>query len=289
MVRLIALLSALSWATTGLAEQVLREISWDAVARAGELSEPSGGRLNVDGDALVVDGVGREGGSVTVLTLEDPGIAGDRYAITGRVRYEGVEGDGYLEMWSCFAGKGQFFSRTLMAAGPMGKLTGSSDWRPFVLPFYSKLDSPRPDKLIVNVVLPGGGKVWLSPLRLVQYGPNDDPLAVPGQWWSDSAGGWVGAIFGTLLGCVGGLVGLLVSKGTGRSITFALLRAMQIVGVACLIAGVAAVIGSQPYGVYYPLLLIGILCPALGTGLTGTIRKRYDEAELRKMSAMDVV
>ena len=55
-----------------------------------------------------------------VLTLEGPGISSARYAIRGQVRYDG-----------------RYFSRTLGAAGPMKSLKGSSDWRPFVLPFYN--------------------------------------------------------------------------------------------------------------------------------------------------------
>jgi len=64
---------------------------------------------------------------------------------------------------------------------------------------------------------------------------------------------------------------------------------MQIIGGVALVAGVVALIMSQPYAVWYPMILVGIICPALGMGLTGTIRRRYDEVELRKMAAMDAV
>ena len=53
--------------------------------------------------------------------MEAPAVTGDSYAITGKVAYEGVEGDGYLEMWSVFPDGSRYFSRTLDDAGPLGE------------------------------------------------------------------------------------------------------------------------------------------------------------------------
>ena len=55
-----------------------------------------------------------------------------------------------------------------------------------------------------------------------------------------------------------------------------------------LIFGLIAVTLGQPYGVYYPLLLGGIILTGVcGGNLPGLLR-RYQQAELRKMAAMDV-
>jgi hypothetical protein len=272
-----------------LAEEVLQEISWSRQSEEGLLPEGDGAQCRVEQDVLRIENTGGQAATVGVLTLEDPAITTAKYAIVGEVRYEAVEGKGYLEMWSSFEGRGRYFSRTLGASGPLRALTGSSDWRRFVLPFYSDATSPAPGTLTINIVLPGPGTVWLRDVRLVQFAAGEDPLGAAGQWWTDRTGGLIGAILGTLLGCMGGLIGYLTSKGKARHVTFGLLRATQLVGVVGLVGGILAVILSQPYGVYYPLILIGILCPALGMGLSSTIRKRYDEAEFRRMSALDAV
>ncbi len=58
-------------------------------------------------DALKVEGT-RDGSPVTVLTIDRPTIKGPRYALTGQVRYDGVEGTGYLELWNYFPNGGQY-------------------------------------------------------------------------------------------------------------------------------------------------------------------------------------
>ncbi len=291
MVRLIVGFSVIFWTSVGSAEEVLREISWQEVGQGARGSEDGAGQAQteLEGETLRVSNATAQPATVAVLTLEDPPITSATYAITGKVRYEDIEGDGYLEMWSCFDRAKRYYSRTLSKSGPSGVLTGSAGWRRFVLPFYSKQGVPPPQKLLINVVLPARGRVWLSPLRLVQYGPGQDPLAAPGQWWSDRTGGLMGGVLGTILGCLGGLIGWLTAKGKARNVVFGSVRAMQAVGVGSLLGGVVAVIMSQPYCVYYPFLLVGIICLAVGTGVVHTVRKRFDELELRKMSAMDAV
>jgi O-antigen/teichoic acid export membrane protein len=60
-------------------------------------------------------------------------------------------------------------------------------------------------------------------------------------------------------------------------------------GVISLAISLIALIYSQPYAVYYPLLLVGILCVTLPplSFYTG-IKQRYEQIELRKMHAMDM-
>jgi hypothetical protein len=53
------------------------------------------------------------------------------------------------------------------------------------------------------------------------------------------------------------------------------------------ILGLVAVGLSQPYHVYYPLLLAGILDLFLGLFFIPVFRNRYAQFELRKMDAMD--
>jgi hypothetical protein len=224
--------------------------------------------------------------TVTILTISDPGVQRSRYAIEGQVRYEGVVGVAYLEMWNFFP-QARYFSRTLDVAGPLRNLQGSSDWRPFVLPFYNKPGGPPPQHLVVNVVLPGRGMVEIGPLRLVQFGDDEDPLAVKGAWWSGRIGGLVGGLTGGLLGCLGALVGVLGGLGKGRRVVMGLLGLMLAIGAVALALGVVAVLRSQPYAVFYPLLLVGILCSVVPLFSLRSLRRRYEEVELRRMRALD--
>jgi len=153
-------------------EQTLREVGWGELQKAGRLG--AGQIVQGDGPdgttALKIEHASDDAASITVLTIEDPGITTSRYAIVGQVRCADVMKPGHLELLNYFPDGGPYFSRTLMDAGPMQKLQGTSVWRAFELPF-TLTDSPlRPTKLELNVVLPGRGTVCLSPLRLVQYG-----------------------------------------------------------------------------------------------------------------------
>ncbi|MDF1851783.1 MAG: hypothetical protein P1U85_13175 [Verrucomicrobiales bacterium] len=129
---------------------------------------------NPDHAIIRVSGENEKQKTLHLFDLDRPIIETESYAITGEVRYEGIEGDGFLEMWNHLPGEAgetdiavSFFSRTLGISGPMGKLTGTSDWRPFQLPAYVSDDSGRrPLRLTLNVVLPGKGNVEIRNLKL---------------------------------------------------------------------------------------------------------------------------
>jgi uncharacterized membrane protein YphA (DoxX/SURF4 family) len=259
------------WAVTVLllslharADRVLQEYSWD-------------------NDWIKVVNVSDQELTKTVLEIDRPPITKDPYALTGRVKYEGVEGTGYIEMWSHFGEHGAFFSRTLMDHGPMQGLSGSSDWREFHLPFYRGPDVPPPERLVINVVLPGLGTVYLSPLKLVEPGRD-----AAGAWFSERQAGLYGGSFGAVIGGLGALIGTLVSLGRARRFVAGLIHALILLGAAALLAGVWAVIAKQPYHVFYPLLLIGVLCTCLMAVFRVVVRKRYEQWELRRIQAMDV-
>lgn len=285
----MASLSLILWCSMALPAETLREISWEKLSADGKV--PDGEVLPPKGQTrfyhLKVDNPNAQGKTATVLTVENPGITMSSYALAGQVRYEGVEGKGHLEMWSHFPGKGKFFTKTIAPRGPMKCLQGSCDWRQFVLPFSTGKEKARPSKLVVKVVLPSRGTVYLGPLSIVQYGPNENPLAVPGQWWVERSTGWIGAIFGIVLGCMGSLLGWLASRGKARQFVLIATKAIILFGVLALALGVVALIQSQPWHVSYVLLLIGLLCSTVLGWRLRAYRRRYEELELRKMSAAD--
>ena len=106
-------------------------------------------------------------------------------------------------------------------------------------------------------------------------------------WWDDRQGGWIGGIGGSVLGLLGGLIGLLVHLKAPRRLTFGLIYGMILFGCFTLLAGLVALFRSQPYAVYYPLLLLGFISALVpGVSLPG-IHKQYREHELRRMQALD--
>lgn len=283
---LIVLLSGVSAGQ----EQLVREISWSQLKESGQL--PTGEIQRGDppgpGEYLVITNTENAPITVALLALPDPGITRTQYALTGSVSYEGVTGTGYLEMQNYFPGDGPYFSKTLGQSGPMGSLQGSSSWRPFSLPFFSNAEGGVPSKLEFNLVLPGSGTVKLGPLRLVEYPEGFNPLLTPGAWWSDQRAGWIGGIGGSICGCLGALIGTLAGLGKARRLVISLCVALIVFGVACLMAGVVAWLVSQPYAVYYPLLLGGVICTAVVGGNLPGVCKRYRQIELRRMTSMDV-
>ena len=106
-------------------------------------------------------------------------------------------------------------------------------------------------------------------------------------WWTDRQAGLIGGIAGSVVGVLGGVVGTLAGLGKAKRATLGLVASLTIFGVVCLLAGVVAVVLSQPWTVYYPLLLIGLIS-TLVFGLNfPMIRRSYAQRELRKMEAMD--
>lgn len=285
----MARLSLVLWCSMAFSAETLREISWEKVSGVGSAT---GGQLLPPNEQarfyhLKVDNAQARATTATVLTIDSPRVTSPVYAITGQIRYEAVEGKGHLEMWSHLPGRGQFFTKALAGRGPMQCLHGSSKWRRFVLPFNLGKEAIRPNKLVLNVVLPGRGTVYLGPLSLVQYGPNENPLAVLGQWWAERTTGWIGALLGTVLGCLGGLLTWLASRGKARGFVLAASMAIVFFGIVAIAFGAVALARSQPWHVSYVLLLIGLLCTAVLGWRLRAYRRQYEELEMRKMAAAD--
>jgi hypothetical protein len=280
-----------SWLAIGLlllsaepaahARSVVRELSWSELKRSGQLSagELAGDRLRLVNDQA-------RPRTFHLGTLEKPPIRGLRWGLVGQLRHENVEGPGYLELWSVFA-TGAYFSRGLASTGPMRSLHGSSGWRKVVLPFFSRPAAGAPQRITINLVLPGRGTVELQPLQLCEFAESEDPRGGAMGWWGDWEGGWIGGIAGSLAGLLAVLLGALVSLGRGRRLAIGLAVLLLVAGALGLAAGGFALLRAQPYAVYYPLLLIGGILTVLMACMLPVIRRRYRVAELRRMAALD--
>lgn len=249
--------------------EVVRTFTWgpgqEVALSAGEIVEEQGR------DVLRVDGVEEVPHAVSVLAIDNPNISRVEYALVGEYRYEG-EPTGYLEMWSGFANDQRYFSTIA--------LTGSG-WQQYELPFLSQ-PGQFPERVELAVVVPAGASIYLGPLALEQG------LTSSGQaWFGGAVGGWLGAVGGTVVGLFGALIGILVSRGRGRRVMVGLVIGQVLAGTVFLVAGTIALARAQPFGVVYPLLLMGLLCTGAGLAEYFVLRRRFEAIELRKMQAMD--
>jgi len=292
MSRRSLILSVLCVALPAWADEPLPRMSFVDVSvpsqRAGVALVPAGG--NEAHEEFVVEKTTPGQCTFQIASVDDPGFTMPVYAVTGELRYDRVEGDAYLMTWSCFP-EGKYFSKGLRDSGPARKIGGSSGWRRFVLPFFcnveKKPDYARPHRVELSLVMAGTGTVAIRNLKLEQFAPGEDPLAITGQWWSGATAGWIGGIGGAFIGCLGGLIGTLVGLGRARQLVVALAMLLTGIGVVSLVGGIFALVLGQSYAVYYPLLLAGLLCTILPLTQLGTIRRRYEELELRRMNAVD--
>jgi hypothetical protein len=259
-------------------------IDWARTAVTGAAAVPGQGP---DG-ATALQIRGRPVGTLLhLVTINRPPLSAPRYVVTGEVRYEGVEGQAYFEMWSAFPDGERYFSRTLDAGGMLASLHGDSKWRRFALPFVYNAatgSAPIPSRLEINFVLPGRGTVWIGPMHLQRFGLAT--VTDRGAWWSERWGSLAGTL-GSVLGIIGGVIGVLAGRGKARRLVFSLVIGMIVVGVGLAALGAAATFKAQPRQVWYPLLLMGGLSALVGIVVLPVVRRRYAADELRRMDAMD--
>jgi hypothetical protein len=288
MKKMTCFIACFAFTFTAWSQQAVKEVRWKDLSPL-----PHGAVLvSIDGrTALKIENTNDAPLQVALLTIPKPKISAQMYGLQGEVRHDNVHGDGYLEMWNYFPPdkpalpEGQYFSRTLGDSGEMGKISGTADWRPFSLPFNRTGASGSPTKLQINLILPGRGTVYLGPMKLVQY----PAAASETAWWSDRTATLAGSWGGGLLGCLGALIGTLSSMGKGRGFVIPLLKIQGGVGAILGVAGIVAVFQHQPYAVYYPLLLIGIILLPISLGLLPAVERRYQEQELRRMQSLDAL
>ena len=109
--------------------------------------------------------------------------------------------------------------------------------------------------------------------------------------WFDpnTFGAYAGAILGggggTLAGLWGALAGTLAPRGKAKALVLGMGTLLAICGAILAGVGIYAWIESQPYGIWYPLVLSGAIIAGLCGGLTPMIAKRYAEADARRLAA----
>ena len=258
--------------------------------------EPAGNRLRyvedrAEGVTLTEAGavrvIHRGEGKATfpIATVQAPVIGQPMYVVAGKVRYKGVEGVGYLEMWNHFGSDQAYFSRTLGDAGPTRSITADSEWRDFILPF-NKGEEADPSKLAINLVLEGPGEVEVKDLSLV-VGGNWRAVLYPDPWWGGMSSGVLGASLGILFGVLGTLIGWARRDARRYGVAMAGSCIMVGVGGVSLVAAGVALVAGQPSHVTYLLLLAAVIGIVVGGAVLREVRALRTQGELRRMDAAD--
>lgn len=258
----------------------------EAVPVEFQAGDAGGSPTMVEDGVWQAMGEGGQGSTQRVAVVEGPVVEGPTYSVYGEVRYQGVEGEGYLVLWNSFPDGKRYFTKTLEKQGAMGLLQGDSDWRPVVLPFH-RGDAPDPQRLIVELVLPGAGTVALRNLRFDGAG---DGLAmlVPGAWWTPSQNRMVNGVIGIGFGLLGALTGILAKQPGARPMVLGAGLVMAGMGIVTLVASAVAVVVDQPGYVRMPLGLVALLGCILGPMIVVQTRRLQTKAELRRLESHDL-
>ena len=286
MKRILVLL-LVTCASTVCAEEQIATVSFEEAQAAGKLQNGT-----VSKDDVLLFRAGEKGIAATVIELPKPAITTPIYALRGFIRYSDVAGNGYLQMDNHFGERGTFFTKSLAPSGPLGAISGSSDWRPFVLPFFANTGDPSapalpaPEKLTLSLYLPASGTVELRNVSLFQYAAGENPLPQGGNAGSGRMLGLIGGIGGGVIGLWGAAIGTLSGLGRGRSFVMTSMNLFGILGAASMIAGIGGLVMGQRSQLIWVLIVVGVVMLAM-LGMRHTIRARYEEQELRRMRSVD--
>jgi hypothetical protein len=300
---LLSFLATLGFSASAWSQQTIAKFDWTNIPGG-----PQHGAVPVSLDgraARKIECTNGTGLQLVLLTIDKPGISQTMYVLQGEIRYDSVQGDGFLEMLSYFPPEhaglpdGQYFSRTLSEGGEMGKISGTSDWRSFKLPFDTMGSGMTPKRLKIALHLKGPGTVYLGPLTLAQYaGAEREAHGGLGHewffgrtahpWWSNTTSIWVSNIAAVVLTFVGVLTGLLSWKGKYHRFVVGLLKTCVGLGAVCGVGGFAAFAQHQPFSVWFPLSLSALILIPICLGLSVAVGKCYRDWEIRRMQSLDV-
>lgn len=114
-------------------------------------------------------------------------------------------------------------------------------------------------------------------------------LADAEPWFAEDTMIYFGAYGGAAVGVIGGLLGaaagVLAPQGKGRGLILNTMLVLGCLGVVSLLTGILAAVLGQPYVVYYPFLLLGLILSSVMFAVRPAVSKRYQEAEQRKVEA----
>ncbi len=99
--------------------------------------------------------------TVRLFEINNPEVEKCLLSYRANVKSENISERAYLEMWCCFTGRGEFFSK-----GFHNALKGTHDWASYEIPFYLK-QNQKPDRIKLNITIEGSGSIWLKDVELI--------------------------------------------------------------------------------------------------------------------------
>ncbi len=191
------------------------------------------------------------------------------------IKSENMTNKAYLEMHCVLKGQA-FFSRALNQA-----VSGSTDWRQSSTPFFLK-EGEKSTKAILGIRMEAPGIVFIRNLKLIKK--EDAFFNAYGTWE------WIpGALLGVLGGLYGGFAGWLASRGRARQLINGMGLFMITISVILLITGIILLILGKSWDMWYSFLLPGVLGTIIFPPIIKNITRQYQEAELRRMEALDMM
>ncbi|MBL9032378.1 MAG: hypothetical protein JNM80_11830 [Phycisphaerae bacterium] len=113
------------------------------------------------------------------------------------------------------------------------------------------------------------------------------------EWFTPQEANMFGALAGGVLGGVGGggtgaLIGVCAPRGRLKRLVIGLQIGWVVCGLACLGAGLVALIVGQPAHVIQPFVLVGGILTAVMGGLLPVTLKTYRQAEMRRLAVEEL-
>jgi hypothetical protein len=84
-------------------------------------------------------------------------------------------------------------------------------------------------------------------------------------------------------------MGVFAGRRKSRRLVLTAMVVLLVAGIGSLLGAGIGFVSHQPYEVVFPLLLLGAICVGVFGGGYRATRKGYEEAELRKMHALDAM
>ncbi len=260
-------------ATVTAQEKVLKVYEWKDLA--GQI--PNSQIISMDGmSVLKIENTNGYSTNITLLTITNAAIIGKTPAFVCEIKTEHKDVMfGLLQLERNFPplaiGGDEVTNGDLFFDFPLTQF----NWYQckFTVNRSDVYGPPTRVKLMMR--FSGGGTIYLRPIKLLEAAKTSS------SWWSSQ--------HGSIIGCFGGLIGWLVSKGKARRFVLAATTSSIVLGILLTIAGLVAAILKQPYSVWYALLLPGVILVLVFSLNLHSIQRRYDELEIRRMTSIDTM
>jgi len=109
-------------------------------------------------------------------------------------------------------------------------------------------------------------------------------------WFDPIHYAWIpGTAYGCIAGLMAALVAWLVPRGRARTFILRAWFALWASAIVLLVLGIVALLTGQPWGIWYGLLLPGVIGTLVVGGNFLVILEKYREVEERRVAAKDLL